>query len=63
MADKKKTLKVRQTASGFGRVESQRATLRGLGLGRIGRERILVDTPEVRGMLKKVAHIVKVVEE
>jgi large subunit ribosomal protein L30 len=65
MADKKtgKTLKVRQVASGYGRVEIQIATLVGLGLGRVGRERVLSDTPEIRGMIKKVAHIVRVVEE
>jgi large subunit ribosomal protein L30 len=63
MAEKKNTLKVRQTASGYGRVKAQIATLRGLGLGRVGREKVLLDTPEIRGMIKKVAHIVKVVEE
>lgn len=63
MAVSKKTLKVRQVASGYGRIESQSATLRGLGLGRIGREKVLLDTPEIRGMIRKVAHIVRIVEE
>ena len=38
-------------------------TLKGLGLGKIGREKVLLDTPEVRGMIKKVSHLVKVIEE
>ncbi|MDR1477051.1 MAG: 50S ribosomal protein L30 [Rickettsiales bacterium] len=63
MANDINKIKVRQVASGYGRVDAQIATLRGLGLGRVGRERILVDTPEIRGMIKKVAHIVRVVEE
>ena len=63
MSKDMKKIKVRQIASGYGRVEGQIATLKGLGLGRVGRERILVDTPEIRGMIKKVVHIVRVVEE
>ena len=58
----KKTLKVRQTGSPIRREESQRKTLVGLGLGKIGRERELEDTPSVRGMINKVAHMVEVVE-
>ncbi len=58
-----KTLKVRQTASPIRRPKDQRATLRGLGLDRIGRERELEDTPAVRGMIAKVAHMVEVVGE
>ncbi|MDR1009171.1 MAG: 50S ribosomal protein L30 [Rickettsiales bacterium] len=53
---------VKQTASHFGRIKSQIATVKGLGLGRIGRERTLEDTPAVRGMIKKVSHLVKIVE-
>ncbi|PWE16537.1 50S ribosomal protein L30 [Marinicauda salina] len=59
----KKTLVVRQTGSAIRRPKDQVATLRGLGLGRIGRERALEDTPAVRGMVAKVAHIVEIVEE
>ena len=60
---KKKTLKVRQTGSPARRPQDQRATLVGLGLNKIGRERELEDTPSVRGMISKVSHLVKVVEE
>jgi large subunit ribosomal protein L30 len=58
----KKMLKVRQTGSPIRRHHSQRATLVGLGLNKIGRERELEDTPAVRGMIKKVGHLVKVLE-
>ena len=55
-------LTVRQTASPIRRKSDQRATLVGLGLNRIGRESVLEDTPSVRGMIAKVAHLVVVVE-
>ena len=58
----KKTLRVRQTGSPIRRPEDQRATLIGLGLNKIGRERVLEDTPAVRGMIAKVSHMVKIVE-
>ena len=61
MADKKLT--VRQTGSPIRRPKDQHATLRGLGLGKIGRERELEDTPSVRGMIRKVRHMVEVVGE
>jgi large subunit ribosomal protein L30 len=53
---------VRQTASPIRRKSDQRATLVGLGLNRIGRTAQLEDTPAVRGMIAKVAHMVEVVE-
>lgn len=59
----KKTLTVRQTGSSIRRPKDQHATLVGLGLGRIGKERELEDTPSVRGMINKVAHMVTVVGE
>ena len=62
MADKKIVV-VRQTGSAIRRPKSQAATLKGLGLGKIGRVRELEDTPSVRGMIDKVAHLVEVVEE
>ena len=63
MADtQNKTLRVTQTASGFGRKPGQQATLIGLGLNKLRRTRELADTPSVRGMLRKVAHLVKVEE-
>ena len=59
---KVKTLTVEQTGSPIGRPEDQRATLIGLGLTRRGRSRTLEDTPAVRGMINKVAHLVRVIE-
>lgn len=57
-----KTVKVTQTGSPIGRHASQRATLVGLGLNKIGRTSELEDTPSVRGMINKVSHLVKVEE-
>ncbi|MDR2099188.1 MAG: 50S ribosomal protein L30 [Rickettsiales bacterium] len=64
MAEKKtgKTLRVKQVASGLGHGVSQIATLKGLGLNKVGREKVLLDTVEIRGMIKKVSHLVKVIE-
>jgi large subunit ribosomal protein L30 len=56
------TVTVRQIASPIRRKDDQRATLAGLGLNKVGRERTLEDTPSVRGMIAKVAHMVEVVE-
>jgi large subunit ribosomal protein L30 len=56
------TLKVRQVRSGVGGQQNQRATLRTLGLKRIGDESLREDRPEVRGMIKTVAHLVTVEE-
>ena len=58
-----KTIKIRQTGSPIRRPEDQRATLIGLGLNKIGRERVLEDTPAVRGMIRKVRHMVEIVED
>jgi large subunit ribosomal protein L30 len=60
---KAKTITVRQTGSAIRRPKDQRQTLTGLGLGKIGRVRTLEDTPSVRGMIAKVAHMVSIVEE
>ena len=51
-----------QTASPIRRKKDQRSTLVGLGLNRIGRESVLEDTPSVRGMIAKVAHMVSIKE-
>lgn len=59
----KKTITVRQTGSPIRRADSQRKTLVGLGLNKVGRERTLEDTPAVRGMVRKVSHMVEIVEE
>ena len=63
--DKKQSGKVtvRQVRSEARRPAVQAATLRGLGLGRIGRSKVLEDTPAVRGMIRKVSHLVEVTEE
>ena len=57
------TVTIRQTGSPIRRKSDQRATLRGLGLNRMGRESTLEDTPAVRGMSAKVRHMVEVVEK
>jgi large subunit ribosomal protein L30 len=59
----KKTLTVEQTGSPIGRRSDQEATLKGLGLNKRHRQRTLEDTPAVRGMIRKVQHLVRVVEE
>jgi len=56
------TVTVVQTKSPIGRPAEQRATLRGLRLNKVGRSSTLADTPEVRGMIAKVAHLLRVVE-
>jgi large subunit ribosomal protein L30 len=58
-----KTLVVEQTASPSRRPAVQRQTLIGLGLNRIRRRKTLPDTPAVRGMIAKVQHLVRVVDE
>ncbi|MEE9434732.1 MAG: 50S ribosomal protein L30 [Sphingorhabdus sp.] len=55
-------VKVKQTGSGLRRPKDQRATLRGLGLRRMHHVVELEDTPEVRGMISKIAHMVTVVD-
>ena len=60
MSETKKTVKVTQTGSPIGRKPGQKETLVGLGLNKMHRTRELEDTPSVRGMIRKVAHLVKV---
>ena len=55
-------IKVTQTRSEIGGTQSQRATLRGLGLKRIGQSVVKQDTPIIRGMVQKVRHLVTVEE-
>ena len=59
----KKTITVRQIRSAARRPDIQAQTLRGLGLGKIRRTRVLEDTPSVRGMIKSIQHLVEIVEE
>jgi large subunit ribosomal protein L30 len=61
MSKSDKVIKVEQTGSPIRREHTQRATLIGLGLNRIGRVRELPDTRETRGMIAKVQHLVRVV--
>ena len=63
MAEKKKTVTVRQIRSANRKPAIQLATLKGLGLGKIRRTRTLEDTPSVRGMIHAVKHLVEIVEE
>jgi large subunit ribosomal protein L30 len=63
MAKAAKTIKVEQTGSAIRRHHSQRWTLVGLKLNKIGRTAELQDTPEIRGMIEKVRHIVRVIDE
>ena len=58
----KKTVKVTQIRSAIRRPDDQMATLRGLGLNKMRRTRELEDTPSVRGMIRKVHHLVRVEE-
>ena len=63
MAKAAKTIKVEQTGSAIRRHHSQRETLIGLKLNKIGRVTELQDTPAVRGMIAKVQHLVRIVGE
>ncbi|MBO0663865.1 50S ribosomal protein L30 [Jiella sp. MQZ9-1] len=58
-----KTVTVQQIGSPIRRPKDQRQTLVGLGLGKMNRRRTLEDTPAIRGMIAKVAHMVRVVDE
>jgi large subunit ribosomal protein L30 len=62
MANDKKTVTLKQVASPQRRPGDQRATLIGLGLNKMNKTSTLQDTPAVRGMIAKVAHLVRVVE-
>jgi large subunit ribosomal protein L30 len=55
-----KRIKVTQIHSPIGRHFDQRATLIGLGLNKLNRSNVLVDTPDVRGMITKVQHLLRV---
>ena len=60
MAETKGRVKVTQIGSPIGRQAYQEATLKGLGLNRMHRSRVLEDTPAVRGMIRSVQHLLKV---
>ncbi len=63
MANAKKTIKIKQIASPIRRPDTQRQTLIGLGLGKMHRVVERQDTPEVRGALRKLPHLVQIVED
>ena len=64
MAEKKgKTVTVEQIGSPIRRPAEQRATLIGLGLNKMRRRSTLEDTPSVRGMIRSVQHLVRIVDE
>ena len=58
-----KTIIVRQIGSPIRRPAKQRQTLIGLGLNKMHKTRELEDTPSVRGMVRKIPHLVEIVEE
>ena len=60
MNAQRKTVKVTQVHSPIGRPKDQRATLIGLGLNKMNRTSELEDTPAVRGMIRKLGHLVRV---
>jgi large subunit ribosomal protein L30 len=57
-----KTVTITQIGSPIGRIPVQEATLKGLGLNKLHRVRTLEDTPAIRGMIRRVHHLVKVIE-
>lgn len=62
MTESLKTIRLRQTGSPLRRPPAQGKALKGLGLGRVGAERELMDTPAVRGLIEKVRHLVEIAE-
>ena len=62
MSDTKNLVTIEQYKSHIGRNSEQRATLIGLRLNKIGRRSTLEDTPSVRGMIAKVAHLIRIVD-
>jgi large subunit ribosomal protein L30 len=63
MAKAGKTITVEQIGSPIRRPANQRQTLIGLGLNKMHRRRTLEDTPAVRGMVNKISHLVRIVDE
>ena len=59
MATQQKTVKIQLVRSPIGTHQSHRATVRGLGLRKLNSTSVLEDTPAVRGMIRKVAYLVK----
>lgn len=57
-----KKICVKQVRSSIGCIENQKKCLLGLGLGKVGREKVLEDTPSVRGLIRKVSSLITVVD-
>ncbi len=57
------TVNIRQIKSGIGYDRTQKATLRALGLGKIGRVRTHPDNPQIRGMIAAIPHLVEIVDD
>jgi large subunit ribosomal protein L30 len=55
-----KQIRITQTRSIIDRIEPQKRTIKALGLGRPNRSVVKLDTPQIRGMIRKVAHLVSV---
>ena len=62
-ASKRKTIVVEQIGSPIRRPGIQRATLIGLGLNKMHKRRTVIDSPQVRGMVAKISHLVRIVDE
>ncbi len=56
-------LKIQWVRSAIGRTQDQRDTIRSLGFRRLHEERVVKNTPEIRGMVKKVMHLLRIVED
>lgn len=56
-------LKIKWVRSAIGRTKDQRDTIRSLGFKKLHEERVVKNTPEIRGMVKKVIHLLKIVED
>lgn len=54
-----KKLKITQVKSGIGRMQRQKDTLRGLGLTRLGQTVVRDDTPQIRGMVHAIQHLIE----
>jgi large subunit ribosomal protein L30 len=56
-------LKIKWVKSAIGRTQDQRDTIRSLGFNKLHQERVVKNTPEIRGMVKKVIHLLEIVED
>jgi large subunit ribosomal protein L30 len=63
MTEKNRQIKVTLVHSGIGKVEPQKRTIRALGLVKMHKSVVHMDTPAIRGMIRRVRHLVKVEEQ